>query len=38
MFLTREGCVQTDLMRERLDAALSKQRGRPTYQVVNTRH
>ncbi len=35
VFLTREGCVQTDLMRERLDAALVKAAWPPTYQVVD---
>src|SRR5262245_30107321 len=34
MFLTRDGCVQTEAMRQNLDAALAKL-GRPiTYQVV----
>ena len=35
VFLTRAECVQTDLMRERLDAALVKAGWLPTYQVLD---
>ena len=35
VFLTREGCVQTDLMRERFDAALVKVGWPGAYQVVD---
>ena len=35
VFLTREGCVQTDQLRERLDAALVTVGWPSTYQVVD---
>ena len=34
VFLTRDGCVQTEQMRERLDAALAEAGWPPEYQVV----
>ena len=36
VFLTRDGCIQTDQMRTSLDAALAKMGGRGTaYQVID---
>ena len=35
VLLTRDGCVQADTMRERLDAALVKAGWRETYQVID---
>lgn len=35
VFLTRDGCSNTPVMRERLDAAIVSLGGEPSYEVIN---